>query len=639
MNVIRTLLIFLLTSVWINSSVMAQQIIFDKGVRIGQLSAFPDVSNQNEYYYLPDKIEVAKHPDGRPQFSFLRYVRNTDAEDAGSSSITESNEAGGVVHVVVSLSVPEDVRREAERELQRINGSAKLMGPVMYQSGKIALISSIIGEDGNLTKKVVGLGSAPILEGQKAAVSVLLTKEGSDILWATFQTPTPDLSFQMEMDAKGYQSPKRVTIEANFDQIYKHTAFEAAAVSPVFAAEIKTAFDDLSNSGAIKVTQIGEDADLNKMKETAYNQLVNLMFDKVGGQSLKDFASLMPNSNKSMLDRATDMLTKARKEARDENKRLEDQEEKRRREEREARNRARRSMDSIYRARGIQYDAVRGDAEGGDEQQSRRVPIPEFAVAASFQMKQIKRTGKYFIDLNKYTEDQRTFPFSENVGNMKQLCPTCFVSVNLDDPLYKQRKVQVRLSGVNDSDFGTYISSVEVMMRKEHQNKDVTLKNVIIDKNIFNKEANQFGMQYGWKGDDDRDEWLDYEYKTKWVFSGGFSVETDWKEEQFASIVLDPPLVKKDVYVELDPETVKENNIRAVEVKLFFENEGVENSRLVNIKASDNILSKSVELILPKNVDDYQYEVTWFIKGKPPVKKDRTDYNYGTLYLDTVGDN
>jgi hypothetical protein len=107
-------------------------------------------------------------------------------------------------------------------------------------------------------------------------------------------------------------------IEADFERIYQHEAINAAVVSPVMAAEIKMAFDELFDSGAIRLTQIGEDEELNKLKETAYKQLMNLMFDKVGGTGIPQLNKLLPKNKKGMLDRATEMLAKARKEARDE---------------------------------------------------------------------------------------------------------------------------------------------------------------------------------------------------------------------------------------------------------------------------------------------------------------------------------
>lgn len=619
-------------------NLMGQQILFDKGVRVGEITAFPTLGNESEHYYLADKIQLAKHPDGTPMFSFVRYVKNSsDASSSSGSSIQEANQAGGIVHAVVALDVPKDMIREAERQLQRLRPGAKLMGPIIYKSGQISLISSVAAEGGKLTEKVVGIGSAPILEGQKAAISVLLTKEGSDILWATFQSPTPDLSFQFDMTARGYLSPKNVTIEANFDQIYKHNSFEGAVVTPVLAAEIKAAFDDLKNSGAIKVTQVGEDASLDKMRETAYNQLISLMFDKVGGQGVDQLSQLANSQNqKSMVDRATEMLSKARTEARTENTRIRQEYRTEAERKRRERQQARSMMDSIYRARGLNYTQLQSNqAEEEEDDGPEEIPVPGMAIAVSYQMKEVRRSGRYFVDLNKYTEDERSFPFSDNVGNVLDQCEACFVSRNLDDPLYKQRELTVTVDGINDGDFGNYVTNVEVLIKKEHQTGEITEHNILINKKSFNEAGNNFSAIYGWKNDNDREQWLDYQYKTRWSFTGGLAVETDWKSQDFAGINLYPPLEKKTIYLELDPGLVSKENIRAVEIKLFYKNGAKTKTKVINIRTASNVLSQSVEIILPEDKTNFDYEATFFAKGKV-VKKPRQSYDAGYLYLESM---
>jgi hypothetical protein len=617
--------------------VFAQQVVFDKGVQTGDLQLFPLVGDDNSYYYLADKVQLAKHADGKPYFSFIKYVRNEDTDGTNPNGITESNKAGGVIHALVALDVPNDMVREAEQYLQRVNPQAKIKGPIIYKSGRIALISSIADESNSeFTRKVVGVGNAPLVEGHKAAISIFLTKEGADILWATFQTPTPDISFQLEMEVAGYQSPKQVKIEADFEQIYKNKTIDAAAVTPVFSGEIKASFDELSNTGAIKVTQIGTDADLTKLKETAYNQLINLMFDKVGSQDVGTLSKLMPNSNKSMLERATERLNVARKEAKEENDKREKAAKEQAVAEAAAKEKARAAIVAKQKEKGVKAPPMKDEnKEENKKKEVKKASVPSLAIGASYSLKEVKRKGKYIIDLNKYTEDKRTFPFSENVGNILKDCKECLLRINLDDPLYKQREVLVNLIDVNDDDFGQYIGSVEVLMEKTHQNGQSTVQNIVVDRNRFNADANNFRMIYGWKGDDDRPKWLNYKYKTKWAFSGGSIIEEDWKTVDFGAIDLVPPLVKKDVYVELDPDFAEEENIRAAEVKIYFKNGKKDDTRSVTLRTRDEILSKSVQLILPQGVDDYEYEVTWFIKGKSPSKKLRTKYNYGSIYLDS----
>jgi hypothetical protein len=113
------------------------------------------------------------------------------------------------VHALVELSVSDEMVREAERALQRIDGDGMIRGPVVFKSGTVALISSIAQPNGEKTQQVVGLGHAPILENQRSAVSVQLNKIGSKILWESFNTSTPDFSFNFEMEVQGYLSPNR----------------------------------------------------------------------------------------------------------------------------------------------------------------------------------------------------------------------------------------------------------------------------------------------------------------------------------------------------------------------------------------------------------------------------------------------
>lgn len=627
-------LIFLLTAFLLTNALFGQQVILDQQVTAGGVTFFPTIGNPNEYYYLPDKIQVGRHTNGKPQFSFTRYVRNN--ESVGSTTgdgLTNTADAGAILHALVMLKVPAEMLNDAKRELTRINSQAVVKGAVSYKSGKIAIISSIIGTDGDLTKKVVGIGDAPVLEGNKAAVSVLLTKEGAELLWATFQTPTPDLSFQFSMDIAGYQSPKQVKIEANFEQIYSHQSFEAAAVTPVLSAEIRTAFEELNNTGAIKLTQIGSDERLEKLKDAAYDKLTSLIFDRVGGQSGSDFSQLLPSQQKGVLDRATEMLNKARTEANTENLRREtvarnDQQAETRR----ARSSSRAALDSIYTARGIDNNPFAGDHDryrnGGEAAEK----VPELAVAISYVTKRVRRTGNYVVDLNKYNEEIKSFPFSENLGNLKS-CTTCFNIINVDNPATKERTIKIRLIDFNTEDFNKYVSNVEVLFKKEHQNGSSTLKNMVIDKKLFNENGNNFSLLYGWKGDTNRRKWLQYQYKTKWTFSGGITIESDWQTATSGVISLVPDLVKKEIFVELDPDFISDENIIAAEVKLHYNYEEQADTRTLNFKVRDNILAKSAQLILPKDQDKYTYEVIWHFKGKDPQTSSITDGKYANLYF------
>ena len=67
------LLLFLLA---IASPAAAQQVIFDKPVRAGDLTLFHDLRDENAYYYAPANPRLATDANGQPQFSFFRWVEN-----------------------------------------------------------------------------------------------------------------------------------------------------------------------------------------------------------------------------------------------------------------------------------------------------------------------------------------------------------------------------------------------------------------------------------------------------------------------------------------------------------------------------------------------------------------------------------
>jgi len=638
------LTIVLLSALWVSTKAQ-QQILLDEPIRAGELTLFKSLSNPSEYYYLPDKPRLAKHSNGNPQFSFVRYVKNEESDGSSDEGIIDSEQGGGILHALVELSVSDEQLRRAETSLQRLNGNAKIVGPVAYKSGAIGLVTTVANADGGMAKKVVGLGSAPVLENQRSAVSVQLNKTGAKLLWEMFtQSTTPDLSFSFEMTADGYLSPKNVQIEADFERIYSHKSLEAAAVTPVLAAEIKTAFDELYDEGAIKVTQVGSDEDLNKMRETAYNQLTNVMFDKIAGNGVPQLSELLPKSGKSMLDRATEMLSKAREETRKENQRIEDLEFKQQKRLIKARNRARERANAYRKINDLDtIDFKKNEETAKAEEDIPKVDLPKkqslpgLAIGVSYVMKKVKRTGKYRIDLNKYTETTRSFPFDYNPGNVRSICEDCFLEVNLDDPLMKQREILVTLGLENSDDF-KHVNFVNVVMKKQHQNGETTLDEIRIDRKKFSQSANLSRLIYGWKGDENRPLWLNYQYKVTWSFSGDHQVVTDWITTDVGAISLEPPVVKRRIDIELDRDFIEDESIRGVEIRLHSKLGDNIDTENVSFRSSKNELSKSVEILLPSEIYDYEYEVIYSIKGQGTKKSAKMPSEMETIDIDNFNE-
>jgi hypothetical protein len=253
-------------------------------------------------------------------------------------------------------------------------------------------------------------------------------------------------------------------------------------------------------------------------------------------------------------------------------------------------------------------------------------------------MKRVRQRGTFRIDLNKYTADSLTLRFDENIGDLSSVRADTrhFREINLDDPLYRQREITVMVDGLNAPDFGQYINFVTVQMRKRHGGGTETLEDVRIDRKNFNAEGNRFSFLYGWKGDNDRRRWLEYEYRPVWSFFGGVPVEGTWTSTTAGALTMTPPFQRRAVELQATPEAVAQHGIRAVTVKVFYTLGGVEKAKTITLNAAKNQLSEKIEFMLPADVTDYAYEITWQLTGNRTRSSGRQTGNSGVLFVDEV---
>jgi hypothetical protein len=163
------------------------------------------------------------------------------------------------------------------------------------------------------------------------------------------------------------------------------------------------------------------------------------------------------------------------------------------------------------------------------------------------------------------------------------------------------------------------------------------VQGIQVNKQLFNDKANNFVMVYGWKGDDDRNKWLSYDYKTRWSYFGGAETETDWTKTESAMLALAPDYIRKPVYMEADLEFFDKEKIRAAEITLFYIINGKEQSRRVTMQPKDNGLSQMAEIVLPRDSNEFEYEIAYFVRGQgAPKIMPRQKTNYGRIYLETL---
>ncbi|WP_394750116.1 hypothetical protein [Spongiimicrobium salis] len=638
------------------SKLQSQAIVLDKLVKAGDLKVFPSIYNENEYYYLSDQVRLAKDKNGKPQFSFLRWVENESTTDSEASYKDSEGAGGGIVTALVELRVTDEQRQEAEQELRRINPRGKIKGPVMYRGGTVALVSAFNAENEEFSQQVLGLGPAPVLDGQKASVSIQLTKKGAKILWESFKTNTPNIVFKFNMEIEGYNSPISANISFEWEKIYEHKNFQAGIATPVLAGEVEVAVEDMINNNTIKITEIGEDEDFDEIRTTVMEIVRTEMFESQENSSTPSLAQFNSSSasRPSMLDRASTLLNRQRQDyERDRNRREtnaarrntpvrennpventttntenEDSED-------EDTDIEPRAGEAVRRASPSDEPSEVPPYEGTNTSDTPEPQAPSIAIAASFSFKQIKKTGRFNLSLEKSLLRNQVINFDEGIGRIK--CKDCFRMVNLDDPLYKQREILAFIDGMNTADFGQYINFVNVLVQKKHQNGDITQREIRIDRKNFNQGNNFKFDPYGWKGDNNRSKWLEYKYKTTWSFFGGHEVSTPWTKREAGSIALTPPFQKKDLYIETDNSLVEDYNVRFAEVKIFYTQGDKEKIERVRIDFAKEDLSKRVSIVQLGDQLDYQYEVKWFMKGRAPLVQEKMKASDETIYLSNIG--
>ncbi len=252
---------------------LAAEVAVEEVVQAGRFVFYRDHADSHKYYYVPGEPRLATKRDGTPEFSFIKYTR------------TDSTTKGGVIHFLVTWGFTSGELSSAESALKGIDPQAKLAGPVPFKEATFQIISATAGKDGIFNRRIVGEGKAPVLPGQKAAVSIALTEEGASLLWESFKNPASDISVQYVLKFSGITPAFQAKLKVDWDKVYTQHDIKAAVEGTVkvvkLRADLGATLEELRQKGAIQLEVVGENENMQKLLETAYNHILQLMCDKV----------------------------------------------------------------------------------------------------------------------------------------------------------------------------------------------------------------------------------------------------------------------------------------------------------------------------------------------------------------------
>jgi hypothetical protein len=574
-------------------SAWSQQVLMDKGVRLGGLWCFPLASNSREYVYLPHGARLGSDQTGQPQFSFIRYVinepqtappaasanDNAPAPAASGQTITQAD-GGGILHFLVLLDTPQSMIDEAQKELRKRlkDDTVVVRGPIVFQDGRYALVSSILSPASAAPeRKLLASGRAPVLEGNRLALSFDLKPQEASLLMQSFQMNTPDVSLVFDMTFVGLSEAYEADLLIDWSEVKKSKALGAGGSIYFVKADVDLAFDELRRTNAIKLRSSGENSAMEGLLNTVYSKLLDLLFRPVEPERI-------PQDQRGGIMQALNTLISPQGGA-----------------------------------------ASSGNTTG-------------FGAYVGFQLKEMKSSGTSTLNFNHRSSVERHSYVTFNIGNFYQRFgkdENYFKAVNLADPMFQQREIHVGIDGALLPDFDRYINTVTVTLRKEHQNGQQTLREVILDRQTVAQRPGAFRMIYGWSGDQDRQAWLQYDYRTRWSFKGGGTFQTDWMRTDSPMVEVFAPYERRTVQLVGNNADLLKKGVRAVIVQVEYPFFGEQRRHQIVVRPEKAAEESQVQITLPAGQFEYDYTITWQMDQNRRVTARRRESS-GLVFIDEM---
>jgi len=554
-------------------------------VKCGRLQCFPSADVEKEYYYLPANPHVALTEEGIPEFSFTRYVESSANSGDGEGGGIKEAGGGGIVHFLIDYTVPDKSLAKARAALQKIDQDSVLRGPVIFDEGNFALVSSFAPDDdkpSDLTKHVVGIGRAPLIEGLKAAVSIHLTKLGAQILWRSFQMRTPDVSLVFEMTFSGLNDPADATITANWSKLQNQA--DVTLGGKVGYLGIGAEFnygnfwEKAEQSGAISIEYKGDPDKLQAIVDRAYARLHEMMFEPIA-------VNEPTASDNDPLGAMSTVLNQARN------------------------------------ASGSNYSAPW-----------------EVKISGGYRRRKITRTGNYTFNFRQRSSSSLTTAMAGNIGSLYKEYgddPTIFRTVNLTDEEFRIREISVSMDARDEKEFGKYINHVTFSFRKQHGSGETSSGELTIKRTNF-ESGRPLKVSYNWDEDKSVEQWMAYQYKADWSFVGGAKYSSGWQEGNSAAISLTPPYQYREVEFVSSPDILAQEDVRMVSVRVKHDFFGREVKETINLIPSRNQFNATRVFAVPPDRESLEYTITWSLNDRRKISSGAISTDETVIFCDEL---
>lgn len=539
----------------------AQDIYLDKGLFVGGLWCFPTVNDTLVYKYLPNDVALALDRENFPQFSFIRYTNSSleSLPNAAQESSLSNASGGSVLHFLITyFTEPEKISEAQELLRQRLgNSSLKISAPVIFKSGRYALVSSILNQtSGHAEISLLAAGKAPLLEGSRIALSVEMSPKYSTLLLESLKMPTPDISVVFDFEFSGISSEYRAEIAVDWSQYYRRTEKGAGATISIptyfqLGTDVRQDIEKQIKNEAIKIKILGDNPGMDGLTQMVIQKLIHMLYEEIPVESTNPQDPLVESLAEAIKYSAKDLAK------------------------------------SIFPFSGsVIYKHKQTKREGSS---------------------QILLQGRYALDRH-YSIVFNVGPIYTRYGSNTNI----FKTVSLEDPTFIQREIGVNLDGDLIPEFKNFINSVTVQFRKTHGDNTQTYREIVLTKANLNQTNT---LTYGFAQDHDRLQWLEYEYRILYDFSGGKKYNTSWTSQSNAIINVYVPFRRYNILFDGDTQWLKEQQIRAIVIKIEYGLFSQKFKEQITIRPQDDLSNLSIPVTLPHDDFKYSYHLLYIYKN------------------------
>jgi hypothetical protein len=545
-----------------------------------------------EYYYLPVGLRLSTKQDGTtPEFLFLKFT-------------TEKGDAeGALMHFLMQWGLTAEQEREVQtklaeklKDLAATNRkyaavkSPKVMGPAMLRSDtqeSFRIISATLSDKG-FAPSVVTSGRAPLMPSSKIAVASRLDKNGAQLLAATFEKGRSitdvslDLHFRYDILMPAVDGSITVNWSQVSEEFRKYTRHRTQR--------------DVDDNSLPKNNSMGDDIITDTEKDSIFARMTeskavlikldNLRPDDPSAQ--KVVAAFMDYFLQSFADKQF------------------------------AKPEAKKDKDEA----GTQYNPPDG--------------LYEYHVDRERFEKRVQSKHESY-NLKMRLPVTQDWTLTENLASWYDGVKNnaaCVAAVNLNDPFFAHRDINLILDLEGEEMFGTEVNYVTVNVRKKRSSGNPFSDRVTIDREYLKTKGVKATMTYA-RGDDKNPDV--YEVQSQWSFRGGllYPEPAPWIQGEWAGVTLAPPIKARRIELEGNPDEMKQMGITRATLQVRYMKLGKEVETNIPYSVAKGEASTAGTIYMDRDSRGYACRLVFDHKDKGKLaldwKPETSDYVYASI--------